>query len=65
MLYFLVTVVELSSETSHKAPHGTVNWRAMLYKSERMVMASSYDDFATAGPAPLIRACGGAEVKLS
>ena len=34
MLYFLGTVVELSSETSHRVPHSTVNGRAMLYKSE-------------------------------
>ena len=34
MLYFLVTMVESSSETSHSASNDSMYGRAMLYRSE-------------------------------
>ena len=34
MLYFLVTMVELSSETSHRAFNSTIDGRATLYRPE-------------------------------
>ena len=34
MLQYPATIVELSSETSHSAPNGSINGRTMLYRSE-------------------------------
>ena len=34
MLYFLANMVELSSETSHRAFNDSTDGRAMLYRSE-------------------------------
>ena len=34
MLYFLVTMVELSSDTSHSAFNSTINGRTMLSRPE-------------------------------
>ena len=34
MIHFLVTMVELSSETSHSAFNTTIDGRAMLYRPE-------------------------------
>ena len=65
VLHYLVTMVELSFESSRSASNDSTDGVQCLTNLKLVVMASTYDNFASTAPGLPFGTCEGAGVKLS